>query len=81
VGVLTPAHKTAEFFALWGLGYRLAGVIGPPIFGEVMHRFGQSAAMGVVGGFFVVGLAGTYFVNVEKGRLAAEEAEREFALS
>lgn len=79
VGVLTPAHKTAEFFSLWGLGYRLAGVIGPPIFGEVTQRAGQPAAMSVVGAFFVVGLAGTFFVDVEKGRKAAEEAEREFA--
>lgn len=79
VGVLTPAHKTAEFFALWGLGYRLAGVIGPPIFGETVHRFGQPAAMGVVGGFFIIGLIGTFFVDVEKGRRAAENAERDFA--
>ncbi|MBL8746841.1 MAG: MFS transporter [Phycisphaerae bacterium] len=79
VGVLTPAHKTAEFFSLWGLGYRLAGVIGPPIFGEVTHRYGQPAAMGVVVAFFIVGFAGTYLVNVEKGRRAAEESERAFA--
>jgi len=79
VGVLTPAHKTAEFFALWGLGYKIAGVVGPLLFGIVIANLGQSAGMGLVGLFFLIGLAGTFFVNIEKGRRAAEDSEREFA--
>lgn len=79
VGVLTPAHKTAEFFALWGLGYKLAGVVGPPVFGEVSRRWGQPAAMAAVGGFFLIGFLGTFLVDVARGRRAAEDSERDFA--
>lgn len=79
VGVLTPAHKTAEFFGLWGMGYKIANVIGPPLYGVVYAWQGQQWAMASVGVFFLVGLAGTFFVDVQRGRRAAEEAEREFA--
>lgn len=79
VGVFTPAHKTAEFFGMWGLAYKLASVIGPPLYGEMFARFGQGAAMGVVAAFFAAGLALLGLVAVEPGRLAAERAETEFA--
>jgi UMF1 family MFS transporter len=79
VGVFTPAHKTAEFFGMWGLAYKLASVIGPPLYGEMFARFGQGAAMGVVAAFFAVGLALLGLVAVAPGKAAAEEAEREFA--
>lgn len=78
VGVFTPAHKTAEFFGMWGLAYKLASVIGPPLYGEMFARFGQGAAMGVVAGFFAAGLALLGLVSVSAGREAAEKAEREF---
>jgi len=79
VGILTPAHKTAEFFALWGLGYKIANIVGPLLFGLVVAQRSQSAGMALVGLFFLIGLIGTFFVNIEKGRQAAEESEREFA--
>jgi UMF1 family MFS transporter len=79
VGVLTPAHKTAEFFALWGLGYKIAGIFGPLLFGLTSARFGQQWAMGLVGLFFLIGLVGTCFVQVDAGRRAAELSEREHA--
>ena len=79
VGVLTPAHKTAEFFSLWGLGYKVAGVIGPLVYGVVYARAGQQWAMGSVGLFFIVGLAGTFLIDMRAGREAAERSERQFA--
>ncbi len=79
VGVLTPAHKTAEFFALWGLGYKVAGIFGPLLFGLVTYMLGQQWGMGLVGLFFLIGLAGTFLVDVEAGRRAAELSEREHA--
>ncbi len=79
VGVLTPAHKAAEFFGLWGMGYKIANVIGPPLYGVIFAWKGQQWALGFVGLFFVVGLIGTFFVDVMRGRAAAEDAEREFA--
>ncbi len=77
VGALTPAHKTAEFFALWGLGYKVGGIIGPLLYGLARAGAGQSLGMALVGLFFVVGLIGTAFVDVAAGRRAAEESERE----
>lgn len=79
VGVLTPAHKTAEFFALWGLGYKIANIVGPLLYGIVFAGFGQRWAMFLVAAFFLIGFAGTFLVDVEAGRRAAEDAEHEFA--
>ena len=79
VGVFTPSHKTAEFFGLWGLSYKLASVVGPPAYGAMVALAGQSAGMVLVSVFFLVGLAGLRFVSVARGRSAAEEAEEEFA--
>ena len=81
VGVMTPSHKTAEFFGLWGLSLKGAGAIGPPIFGLVssMPSMGQRGAMFVVAGFFALGLVGMLFVRPEAGKRAAEESERALA--
>lgn len=76
VGTMTPAHKAAEFFAFWGIAYKLAGAIGPWSFGEISAAAGRSAALLVIAGFFALGLAGLWFVDVGRGRRAAEEAER-----
>ncbi len=77
VGTMTPAHKAAEFFAFWGIAYKLAGAIGPWVFGEVSASAGRRTALLVVAGFFLLGLIGLWFVDVGKGRRAAEDAERE----
>lgn len=86
VGVFTPAHKTAEFFGLWGLAYKLATVVGPPAYGVVVWwgnrtggTSGQAWGMGLVAACFAVGLALLALVQVQPGRAAAEDAEREFA--
>ncbi|MBL0922649.1 MAG: MFS transporter [Phycisphaerales bacterium] len=77
VGTMTPAHKAAEFFAFWGIAYKVAGAIGPWTFGEVSGSAGRRAALLVVAGFFAVGLIGLWFVDVGRGRRAAEQAEAE----
>lgn len=82
VGVLTPKHRTAEFFSFWGLGYKIANVIGPALYGMVHQALGprgQQTGMLLVLTFFVVGFVGLLFVDVARGRAAAEEDERRFA--
>jgi len=73
VGYLSPEHRRAEFFGLWGLAVNLASIIGPMTYGAVTwvadgdHR----VAMLSTGGFFIVGLAILALVNVARGRAAA----------
>ena len=42
VGRFTPAHKTAEFFGLWGMVFKGAGVVGVFTFGQVRAMGGGS---------------------------------------
>lgn len=79
VGALTPAHRTAEFFGFWGQGYKIAGALGPFAYATISSSYGPPAAMTCVAGTFIVGLIGVMFVNIDRGRAAAEHAEREFA--
>jgi UMF1 family MFS transporter len=80
VGVLTPLHKSAEFFGLWGSAYKLAAVIGPPLYGLTAGWFGSRSALLLVAGFFGAGLTGLSFVNEGRGRRDARRAEREAGL-
>lgn len=74
VGVMSPRAQVAEFYGLWGLVVRLAGVIGPVLYGLVTwitsgnHRL----ALLLTGGMFVVGLALLAKVNVVNGERAAQ---------
>ena len=76
-GVLTPLHKSAEFFGLWGSAYKLAAVIGPPLFGLTSGWLGSRAALMLVAGFFGAGLIGLGFVNEGQGRRDARRSDRE----
>lgn len=73
VGVLSPKGQIAEFYGLWGLVVRLAGVIGPMLYGLVTwitagnHRL----ALLVTGSMFVIGLALLTKVNVAAGEREA----------
>ena len=78
VGVLSPRAKVAEFYGLWGLVVRLAGVIGPVLYGLVTlitagnHRL----ALLLTGGMFIVGLVLLAKVNVGAGERAAQSLPR-----
>jgi len=73
VGLLSPKGQIAEFYGLWGLVVRLAGVIGPMLYGVVTwitagnHRL----ALLVTGSMFVIGLALLTKVNVATGEQEA----------
>ena len=64
----------AEFYGLWGLVVRLAGVVGPLLYGFVTwvtagnHRL----ALLLTGAMFVIGLVLLARVNVTAGERAAE---------
>ena len=74
VGVLSPRAQVAEFYGLWGLVVRLAGVVGPVLYGLVTwittgnHRL----ALLLTGGMFIVGLVLLAKVNVGAGERAAQ---------
>lgn len=77
VGVLTPAHRTAEFFSLWGCTYKAAGVAGLPIFGVIRAHWGSVPSLVALTSFFLVGGAVVLmFLNLPRGVAAAEQAER-----
>ena len=77
VGVFTPQHKTAEFFGLWGMTYKGAGVVGVLSFGQVKAALGSTVSLALLTGFFVVGLILLLRVNVNAGRRCALRAQRE----
>lgn len=74
VGLFSPPARAAEFFGLWGLAGKLAGVIGPLTYGLIAwashgnHRL----ALLSTGLFFLVGLALLLTVNEARGRAAAQ---------
>ena len=76
VGLLSPKGHMAEFYGLWGLVVRLAGVVGPMLYGLVTwitsgnHRL----ALLITGSMFVIGLALLAKVNVVVGEQEAHAA-------
>jgi MFS transporter, UMF1 family len=74
VGVFTPPARAAEFFGLWGMVFKLAGVLGPASFGVVSARIGQTTALVLLCGFFVAGLVLMSFVDEKKGLEQARAA-------
>ena len=78
VGVLTPAHKTAEVFGLWGLAFKLAGVVGVVAFGAI-RQWNEAISYTVLAGVFVVGAVMLLGVRERAGMEAARKATREHA--
>jgi MFS transporter, UMF1 family len=77
---LIPKHKSAEMFGFFGVFDRFGGAIGALIFGLVLSAKGTSrpAILGLLV-FFVLGGILLAFVDVDRGRRAAEEAEAQAA--
>lgn len=57
VSTLTPAGRSAEFFGYWGFFGKLAGVVGPLVFGWLVIGLGYRHAILANGLFFLVGAA------------------------
>jgi UMF1 family MFS transporter len=75
VGQFAPPRRAAEFFGLWGLAGKLAGIVGPLSYGLITyltvgnHRLAIFSTML----FFVAGLVPLATVNEARGRAAAME--------
>jgi UMF1 family MFS transporter len=69
---MIPQHKSGEFFGFFSVFEKFAGIFGPLIFAGTIAATGSSrnAILSVIG-FFVVGGALLYFVDVEEGQRAA----------
>ncbi len=73
-----PKHKSGEFFGLFSVLEKFAGVVGPGVFAIVQAVTGSSrdGILSVVL-FFAVGGTILWFVDVEAGQRAAREADAE----
>lgn len=56
VGAFTPDERAGEFFGLWGMIYKLSGIVGVLLFGMLLSVAGQPVALLVVAGLFALGL-------------------------
>ena len=74
VGAVAPRDRLAEFYGLWMLATQIASIAGPLAYGAVMIATGNAhrTAIAFTGLFFVVGLLVLSFVDVERGRRAAQ---------
>lgn len=75
-GSMIPAHESGEFFGVFAIFEKFAGVAGPTIFGLLIAATG-SPRLGILSviGFFLVGGTILAFVDVEEGRRVAREEE------
>lgn len=77
---MIPRAKASEFFGLFAVFEKFAGVLGPLLFAMVLASVGSSrVAILAILGFFVVGAALLALVDVEEGQRAAREANAEAA--
>ena len=79
VGLFSPQHKAAEFFGFYGLGTKLAAVLGLilSIVAEQLFPNNYNLVVASSGIFFLVGLVLMLTVDEKAGRLAATEAAAE----
>ena len=77
---LIPRHKSSEFFALFGVLEKFAGILGPAIFTMVVGFLPKGkeslAAFGILP-FFLLGALVLSKVNIQRGRARAREQELE----
>jgi MFS transporter, UMF1 family len=80
VGAFTPADRAAEFFGLWGMAYKLAGVVGVITFGVVVKTFatisnpdrGMTIGLFMLCAVFAIGLVLLQFIDEKEGRAAVD---------
>lgn len=73
VGYLTPPERSAEFFGLWGLVFKLAA-IGTIPFAVAKDLIGTTASCLVLAAFVVAGLGLTLLVDERRGAEAARRS-------
>ena len=72
---MIPSQKSGEFFALFAVGEKFAGVMGPAVFGLIIVMTGdvQPAILSLIA-FFALGALLLARVDVEAGRRQARDA-------
>jgi MFS transporter, UMF1 family len=77
VGVLSPKAHLAEFYGLWGVVVRLAGIVGPMLYGLVtwITNNNHRLALLATGSMFVIGLYVLRKVDVARGERIASHAD------
>lgn len=77
---MIPRQKSSEFFAFFGVFERYAGVLGPAVFAIVVSYSGtgRNAILAVLL-FFIAGAALLLPVDIDEGRRAARQAEKDLA--
>lgn len=75
---MTPRHLSAEFFGFFSTSSKFAGIVGPLLMAGISAATGSSR-LGILAliVLFVAGGALLLFVDVDAGRRAARDAERE----
>jgi len=73
---LIPAHKSGEFFGFYSVFEKFSSIFGPLLFSLTIAATGSSrnAILSVIA-FFAIGAVVLAFVDVDKGRQAARDAE------
>ncbi len=79
MGLFTPQHKAAEFFGFYGLGTKIAAILGllVSIVAEKLSPDDYSLVVASSAIFFAVGLVLMFFVDEKAGRKIATEAAAE----
>jgi len=74
---LVPRRQSAEFFGFLSVSSKLSSSFGPFVFGLASQLF-KSSRMGILAllVFIIGGMIMLMFVNLDKGRIEAEEADR-----
>ncbi len=77
-GSMIPRRESGEFFGLFAVFEKFAGVLGPAIFALVvaMTQSSRNAVFALIA-FFIVGALLLLMVDVEEGQRVAQEVERE----
>ncbi len=75
VGAFTPEGRAGEFFGLWGMVYKLAGMIGVALFGLLSRFAGQPVALVCVALLFLAGWLLLLLVDEREGIAAAGHAD------
>ena len=78
-GLFAPQRQVAEFYGLWTFAIRLASIVGPLSYGLITWATGgdQRTAILSTSVLFVLGLLLLVPVNLQRGRAAALQADRQ----
>ena len=73
VGFMSPVHRRAEFFGLWGVAVKLSSILGPLTYGAVSWISGgdHRLAILITGSYFVIGLILLLGIDAARGHEAA----------